>query len=192
MSLEGVKVGFALTGSFCTFEGTISKIKAIIDAGASVVPVMSFNAYNIDTRYGKAQDFIKQIEEITQHKIINTFVEAEPIGIKNLVDIMVIAPCTGNTIAKLANGIADTPVLMAAKSSLRKGNSLVLGISTNDGLSTNAANIGRLLNTKNIYFIPFRQDNPITKPNSLLFDKEYILKTIDAALQKEQLQPILL
>lgn len=192
MSLDGIKVGFALTGSFCTFEGTIPKMQEIIDAGGTVIPIMSFNAYNIDTRFGKAEDFITQIEQITEHKIINTFVEAEPIGPKKLVDIMVIAPCTGNTIAKLVNGITDTPVLMAAKSSLRNGNSLVIGVSTNDGLSNNAANIGKLLNTKNTYFIPFRQDNPITKPNSLVFDSTYLVKTIEYALDKKQIQPILL
>ncbi len=192
MSLDGIKVGFALTGSFCTFENTIPKMKEIIKAGGTVIPVMSFNAFNIDTRFGEAKSFITEIEEITEHKIINTFVEAEPIGPKKMVDIMVIAPCTGNTLAKLVNGITDTPVLMAAKSSLRNGNSLVIGISTNDGLSNNAMNIGKLLNTKNIYFIPFRQDNPITKPNSLVFDSTYIVETIKNALEKKQVQPILL
>lgn len=191
MSLDGVKVGFALTGSFCTFKTTIEKIKELVKLGAEVVPVMSFNAYNIDTRFGKAADFVAEIEDITKHKVVNSFVEAEPFGPKNVVDIMVIAPCTGNTLAKLANGITDTPAIMAAKSSLRNGNSLVLGVSTNDGLSNNAANIGKLLNTKNIYFIPFRQDNPITKPNSLVFDSNYIIKTIEVALTKEQLQPLL-
>lgn len=192
MSLDGVKVGFALTGSFCTFKTTIEKIKELVEAGAEVIPVMSFNAYNIDTRFGKATDLVAEIEDITKHKVVNSFVEAEPFGPKNVVDIMVIAPCTGNTLAKLANGITDTPALMAAKSSLRNGNSLVLGVSTNDGLSNNAANIGKLLNTKNIYFIPFRQDNPITKPNSLVFDSNYIIKTIEVALNKEQLQPVLI
>lgn len=134
-----------------------------------VIPIMSFNAYNIDTRFGEAKDFRREIEEMTGNKIINTFVDAEPIGPKGLVDVMIIAPCTGNTIAKLSHGITDTPVLMAAKSSLRNGNSLVIAVSTNDGLSNNAQNIGKLLNTKNIYFVPFRQDNPITKPNSLGF-----------------------
>lgn len=192
MSLDGVKVGFGLTGSFCTFKTTIEKIKDVVEAGAEVIPVMSFNAYNIDTRFGETKDFISEIEELTGNKIVNTFVEAEPFGPKKVVDVMVIAPCTGNTIAKLANAITDTPVLMAAKSSLRNSNSLVLGVSTNDGLSSNASNIGKLLNTKNVYFIPFRQDNPITKPNSLVFDSNYIIKTIETALDKEQIQPILL
>ena len=192
MSLSGIKVGFALTGSFCTFRGTIDKLKDLVKEGAQVVPVMSFNSYNLNTRFGEAKDFINEIEEITEHKIVNTFVGAEPFGPKKVVDIMVIAPCTGNTLAKLSYGITDTPVLMAAKSSLRNGNSLVLGISTNDGLSNNAANIGKLLNTKNIYFIPFRQDNPITKPNSLIFDNNYIIETIKQALKKEQIQPVLL
>lgn len=190
MSLNGVKVGVALTGAFPAIKLTIEQMKKLVDIGAEVLPIMSFNTYNIDTRYGKAKEFISQIEEISQHKIINTFVEAEKLN--KLIDIMVIAPCTGNTLSKLANGITDTPVLMAAKSNLRNGNSLVIGVSTNDGLSTNAANIGKLLNTKNIYFVPFRQDNPITKPNSVVFDCNYILKTIEFALNREQVQPLLL
>ena len=153
---------------------------------------MSFNAYNIDTKLGKAKDFIDEIESITGNRIINTFVDAEPIGPKKLVDIMIIAPCSGNTLAKLANGIVDTPALMAAKSNLRNGNSLVIAVSTNDGLGNSAINIGKLLNMKNVYFVPFRQDNPITKPNSLVFDPEYIENTIEKALLKEQIQPVLL
>lgn len=192
MNLNGVKIGFALTGSFCTFKSVVPQIKKLVEAGAEVVPVMSFNAYNIDTRFGAAKEFVDNIEEITGHSIINTFVEAEPIGPKKLVDVMIIAPCTGNTLAKLANGIVDTPALMAAKSSLRNGNSLVIAVSTNDGLGNSAINIGKLLNMKNVYFVPFRQDNPITKPNSLVFDPEYIENTIEKAMEKEQIQPILL
>ena len=153
---------------------------------------MSFNSYNIDTRYGKSKDFIEKIEEITNNKIINTFVEAEPLGQKKIIDILVIAPCTGNTVSKLANGITDTPVLLAAKSNLRNDNNIVLGICTNDGLSSNAENIGKLLNRKHYYFIPFKQDNPITKPRSLTFDLTYLIPTIEYALNNEQIQPILL
>lgn len=192
MSLVGVKIGFGITGSFCTFKTTVEKIKELVEAGAEVIPVMSFNAYSIDTRFGKAEEFISEIEEITNNKIVNSFTDAEPFGPKKLVDIMAIIPCTGNTVSKLANAITDTPVLMAAKSTLRNGNSLVIGISTNDGLSGSAANIGKLLNTKNVYFVPFAQDNPITKPNSLVFNSEYIVKTIESALNKEQVQPLLL
>ena len=139
-----------------------------------------------------AKDFINEIEEITGKKIIHTIQDAEPIGPKKLTDIMIIAPCSGNTIAKLANGITDTPVLMAAKSHLRNNNPLVIAVSTNDGLSGSAANIGKLLNRNNLYFVPFRQDNPITKPRSLVFDPSYIIKTLEEALDKEQIQPILL
>ena len=160
--------------------------------GAEVIPIMSFNAYNTDTKFGKAKDFINDIEQITSKKIINTIVDAEPIGPKKMTDIMVIAPCSGNTISKLANDIIDTPVTMAAKSHLRNNNPIVIAPSTNNALSGNAENIGRLLNRKNYYFVPFRQDNPITKPRSLVFDPEYIIKTIQYSINKEQIQPIIL
>ena len=192
MELEGKKVGFALTGSFCTFKNTIPHIKKIVENGADVLPIMSFNAYTVDSRFGKAKDFIEEIEDITHKKIIHTIEEAEPIGPNNLTDIMIIAPCTGNTLSKLTSGITDGPVLMAAKSHLRNNNSLVIAVSTNDGLSGNASNIGTLLNRKNYFFVPFKQDNPITKPRSIVFSPEYIVKTLEQALDKTQIQPILL
>lgn len=192
MLLEGKKVGFALTGSFCTFSNTIPQMIKLIEEGAEVIPIMSFNAYNMDTKFGKAEDFIKQIKDITRNEIIHTIDGAEPIGPKHLTDVMVIAPCSGNTMGKMANGITDTPVLMAAKSHLRNENPLVIAISTNDGLSGSAESIGKLLNRKHLYFVPFRQDNPITKPRSLVFDPNYIVDTVKKALDKEQIQPILL
>lgn len=192
MKLEGKKVGFVMTGSFCTFKSTIQYMKKIIAEKAEIVPIMSFNAYNLDTKFGKAKDFINEIENITGNKIIHTIPDAEPIGPKKMTDIMVIAPCTGNTIAKLVNGITDTPATMAAKSHLRNNNPLVIAVSTNDGLSGNASNIGILLNRTNYFFVPFRQDNPITKPRSLVFDVTYLIKTMETALDREQLQPILL
>lgn len=192
MKLDGKKVGFAMTGSFCTFKTTIQKMKDVIKQGAQIIPIMSFNSYNMDTKFGKAQDFIEEIEDITKEKIIHTLQGAEPIGPKQMTDIMIIAPCTGNTIGKLVNGIADTPVTMAAKSHLRNSNSLVIAVSTNDALSGNASNIGTLLNRNNYYLVPLRQDNPITKPRSLVFDPEYLIKTLEYALDKEQVQPILL
>ena len=140
----------------------------------------------------KLGDFIKKIENLTNEKIIHTIQDAEPIGPKHLTDIMIIAPCSGNTIGKLANGIIDTPALMAAKSHLRNEKPIVIAISTNDGLSTNAHNIGNLLNRNNFYFVPFRQDNPITKPRSLVFDPRHIVKTLEQALDNKQIQPILL
>ena len=192
MEFKDKKIGFALTGSFCTFETIIPYIKQLVEDGANVVPIMSFNAYNLNTRFGEAQYFVDQIEDITGNKIISTFVDAEPIGQKSLIDILIIAPCTGNTLAKLAQGISDTPVLLAAKANLRNGNNVLIGISTNDGLSGNAENLGKLLNRKNYYFIPFKQDNPITKPRSLVFDVNYLISALESAFENEQIQPILL
>lgn len=192
LNLKDKKIGFVLTGSFCTFSKTIPKMKELIEKGAEVIPIMSFNSYNLDTKFGKAQDFINEIEEITGKKIIHTIQEAEPIGPKRLTDIMVVTPCSGNTMAKLACDIIDTPATMAVKSHLRNNLPVVIAPSTNNGLSGNAKNIGILLNRKHYYFVPFRQDNPITKPRSIVFDSEYIVKTIESALEDEQIEPILL
>ena len=192
LNLKDKKIGFVLTGSFCTFSKTIPKMKELIEKGAEVIPIMSFNSYNLDTKFGKAQDFINEIEEITGKKIIHTIQEAELIGPKRLTDIMVVAPCSGNTMAKLACDIIDTPATMAVKSHLRNNLPVVIAPSTNNGLSGNAKNIGILLNRKHYYFVPFRQDNPITKPRSIVFDSEYIVKTIESALEDEQIEPILL
>ena len=191
MELENKKIGFVLTGSFCTFSKTIPKIKELIKMDAEVIPIMSYNAYNLDTKFGKAKEFIDEIENITGNKIIHTIQGAEPIGPKGLTDIMVVAPCSGNTIAKLANSIIDTPAVMAIKSHLRNQRPLVIGISTNDGLSGSAENIGKLLNRKNYYFVPFTQDNPITKPTSLVFKFDYLIPTIKEALDNKQLQPVI-
>ena len=192
MELTGKRIGFVLTGSFCTFSKVLPKMKELIKKGAEIIPIMSFNSYNLDTKFGKAKDFIDEIEEITGKKIIHTIQDAEPIGPKKMTDIMVIAPCSGNTMAKLACDIIDTPATMSAKSHLRNNNPLVIAPSTNNGLSGNAENIGKLLNRKNYYFVPFKQDNPITKPRSIVFDAEYIIKTIEYALEGEQISPILL
>ena len=192
MNFEGIKVGFVITGSFCTFSKTIPKIKELVKLGAKVLPIMSYNAYNMDTKFGKAYDFIKEIEETTENKIIHTIQNAEPIGPKKMTDIMIVAPASGNTMAKLANDIIDTPAVMACKSHLRNNNPLIIAPSTNNGLTGNAVNIGNLLNRKNYYFVPFKQDNPITKPSSITFDTEYIIRTIEYALKGEQIQPILL
>ena len=191
MNLKNKKIGFILTGSFCTFNKVIPKIEKLIKMEAEIIPIMSFNAYNTDTKFGKAQDFIKQIEEITGKNIIHTIADAEPIGPQSITDIMIIAPCSGNTMSKLACDIIDTPATMAAKSHLRNNRPLVIAPSTNNGLGANAENIGKLLNRKNYYFVPFRQDNPITKPRSIVFDSEYIIKTLEYALEGEQISPIL-
>lgn len=192
MELKDKNIGFCITGSFCTFRNIVSEIKSLVNLGANIIPIMSYTAYNIDSKFGKAKDFVKEIEEITNNTTIHTLQGAEPIGPKHLTDIMIIAPCTGNTLGKLSNGINDSPVLMAAKANLRNGKPLVIAPSTNDGLSGSAENIGRLLNRKNYFFVPFRQDNPISKPRSLLFDHTYIIKTMECALDGEQIQPILL
>ena len=192
MDLKDKKIGFILTGSFCTFQKVIPKMKEIKKLGAKIIPIMSFNSYNLDTKFGKAKEFIEEIEEITEKKIIHTIQDAEPIGPKKMTDIMIIAPCSGNTMAKLACDIIDTPATMAAKSHLRNNRPLVIAASTNNGLSGNAENIGKLLNRKNYYFVPFKQDNPITKPRSIVFDSEYIIKTLEYALEGEQISPILI
>ena len=190
MDLENINIGFTMTGSFCTFKKVIPKIKELKDLGANIIPIMSYNSYNLDTKFGKAKEFIDEIENITGNKIIHTIQGAEPIGPKGLTDIMVVAP-SGNTIAKLANSIIDTPAVMAIKSHLRNQRPLVIGISTNDGLSGSAENIGKLLNRKNYYFVPFTQDNPITKPTSLVFKFDYLIPTIKEALDNKQLQPVI-
>lgn len=192
MKIKDKRIGFVLTGSFCTFKHTIPQIKKTVEEGGIVIPIMSRNAYNMDTKFGTAQEFIKEIEEITNKEIIHTIQGAEPIGPKELTDILIIAPATGNTIGKLANGITDDVGTMATKSHLRNNNPVVIAISTNDGLAGSAENIGKLLNRNNYFFVPFRQDNPITKPRSLVFDPKYIIPTLEKALEKEQVQPILI
>lgn len=192
MNLKNKNIGFCMTGSFCTFKNIILQMKELKKEDANIIPIMSYKAYKIDTQYGKSKDYIKQIEEVTKNKIINNIEDANLLGIKNKTDIMIIAPCTGNTLAKLSVGICDTPVLIAAKFHLRNNNPLVIAPSTNDGLSINAENIGKLLNTKNYFFVPFRQENPITKPSSIVFDHRYIVKTLEYALDGQQIQPILL
>ena len=192
MKIKDKRIGFVLTGSFCTFKHTIPQIKKIVEEGGIVIPIMSRNAYNMDTKFGTAQEFIKEIEEITNKEIIHTIQGAEQIGPKGLTDILIIAPATGNTIGKLANGITDDVGTMATKSHLRNNNPVVIAISTNDGLAGSAENIGKLLNRNNYFFVPFRQDNPITKPRSLVFDPKYIIPTLEKALEKEQVQPILI
>lgn len=191
MLLNDIKIGFAFTGSFCTFAKVMPELGRLVSEGADIMPIISESVDKFDTKFGKAEEWKSQIEGITGKTIVKTIVEAEPIGPKSLLDILVIAPCTGNTLGKLANGITDTPVTMAAKAHLRNGKPLVLAISTNDGLGANAKNLGLLLNTKNVYFVPFGQDDPFKKCNSLLANNELILPTVIEALKGKQLQPIL-
>ncbi len=192
MKLSECNIGFAITGSFCTFDKIKSQIKVLKDEGADITPVFSFNAYNMDTRFAKAKDFIDEVKSITGKEGMSTIQQAEAVGPHKLFDVLVIAPCTGNTMAKLANGITDTPVLMAAKAHLRNNRPLVISISTNDALGINLQNIGKLMVMKNIYFVPFGQDDYVKKPNSMVADVTKIGETVEAAINKEQIQPVVL
>ena len=188
--MDKITVGFALCGSFCTFSQVIEEMESLLNKGYDIIPLMSFNAFSTDTRFGKAREHIEKIEELCKRKIIATFTDAEPIGPKKLLDILLIEPCTGNTLAKLANGITDTPVTLAAKSHLRNNRPLLIAVSTNDALSGSSGNIGKLLNTKNIYFVPFRQDAPNEKPRSMISDFSKTEEAIINAVKGKQLQPI--
>lgn len=192
MEVKNKKIGFVFTGSFCTFKKVIPEMKNLKELKAEIIPIMSYNSYNLDTKFGKAEDFRNEIEEICENKIIHTIQDAEPIGPKHLTDIMIVAPASGNTMAKLACDIIDTPATMAVKSHLRNNLPVVIAPSTNNGLGANMINIASLINRKNYYFVPFKQDNPITKPRSVVFDSSYIIKTIELALDGEQIEPILL
>ena len=186
------RVGFALTGSFCTLEKAIRAMEETAREYPNMVPILSETTGATDTRFGRAADFRQAAEEICGHGAVESVREAEPIGPQKLLDVLVIAPATGNTIAKLAAGITDTVVTMAAKSHLRNGRPVVIAMASNDGLSAGARNIGELLVRKHYYFVPFGQDSAILKPNSLIADFDKIPDTVDAALRGEQLQPILL
>lgn len=191
MDLKGKKIGIALTGSFCTFEKIFQELEKLVEAGAEVYTIFSNASQQISSRFGKPEDFMKRAEEITGRKPICNIEGAEPIGPQSYLDAYVIFPCTGNTVAKLANGITDTPALMGAKAHLRNNKPLVISISTNDALGMNMKNIGLLLNAKNIYFVPFGQDDPVKKTNSLIAHTEKLIPTLEAALEGEQVQPIL-
>jgi dipicolinate synthase subunit B len=169
----------------------LQEIKKLKEKGHNVLPIFSLNTASLDTRFGKAVDFRAQVEEITGNSVIDTLMLAEPIGPKNMIDILVIAPCTGNTLSKLANAITDTAPTMVAKAHMRNNKPVVVGISTNDGLGLNMTNLARLMATKNIYFVPFRQDDYLNKPKSLVADFTLLDKTIESALSRQQLQPII-
>lgn len=182
-------LGFAMCGSFCTLDQAMQQLMRLHKEYA-LLPVMSQNVYETDTRFGKAADFIAQAQEITGRKVLHTIVEAEPIGPKHLVDAMVVCPCTGNTLSKIALGITDTPVTMAVKSSLRVGLPVILCLASNDALAASGQNAARLMNTKNVYFVPLRQDDPVKKPFSLVADFSLLEETVAAALEGKQLQPL--
>ena len=185
------RVGFALCGSFCTHAAVLKELEHICREYGTVLPIVSQACQTTDTRFGRAEDFLARVEELTGHKPIDSIQAAEPIGPKQLLDVLVIAPCTGNTLAKLAAGVTDTPVTMAAKAHLRNDRPLVAAIATNDGLSAAARNLGELLARKNYYFVPFGQDDPQRKPCSLMADFTLIGETVRAALEGRQLQPLL-
>lgn len=191
MDIKGKKIGIALTGSFCTFEKMFQELQKLRDAGADIYPIMSDASQTIESRFGKPDIYVTKIKKITGKDPIVSIPGAEPIGPKAYLDVLAILPCTGNTAAKLANGITDTPVLMAAKAHMRNNKPLVISISTNDGLGMNLKNIGLLCNSKNIYFVPFGQDNYQTKPNSLVAHVELLIPTLEMALEHKQYQPIL-
>lgn len=192
MNWQEKTVGFALTGSHCTFAEVMPQIQRFIDAGAAVVPIASQSLMTTDTRFGASEDWQKQLKDLTGNDIISSIVAAEPLGPSKLLDVLVIAPCTGNTTSKLANAMTESAVLMAAKAQMRNQRPLVLAISTNDGLGLNAANIAKLLVAKYIYFVPFGQDAPLVKPNSLVARMDLIMETCEAALHGTQLQPMVI
>lgn len=185
------RLGLAICGSYCTFEKVLPAAEALT-ADFDLTAIMSENAAGIDTRFGCAENMRTRLGEISGREVISTITAAEPIGPKKLLDVLAVAPCTGNTLAKLACGIADTAVTMACKAHLRNGRPLVISVSTNDGLAANAKSIGELLARRNIYFVPFRQDDPVKKPDSVIGDLSLLKDTILAALEGRQLQPLLL
>jgi len=189
--LQGKTIGFGLSGSHCTFEETMPQIQRFVDEGARVIPIVSNTIMTTDTRFGTSQSWQQQIREITGEELISTIPQAEPLGPSKLLDVMLIAPCTGSTTSRLANAITDSAVLMAAKATMRNLRPLVVAISTNDGLGLNAANIAKLLAAKNIYFVPFGQDAPDKKPNSLVARMDLLVETCIAAMEGRQLQPLL-
>ena len=183
-----MKIGYCLTGSFCTFKKSIEALRDLVDAGFDVTPIMSENAYSTDTRFGDAKDIQNELINITGNNIIHTIKASEPIGPKRMFDVLCVAPCTGNTLAKLANGITDTSVTMAVKSHIRNARPVVIGVSTNDALGAAAKNIGALMNYKNYYFVPLGMDDCINKPKSMVCDFTKIKQTIELAAQGKEVE----
>lgn len=192
MSLKGLNMGLCMCGSFCTLSDVIDEIEKLSKLGVNIYPVMSYNSGLTDTKFGNAKDIRNKIEELSGNKIINSIEGAEPIGPENKFDVMVVAPCTGNTMAKLNNGITDTPVTMAVKAHLRNNKPVVIALATNDALGVTLKNIGGLIIRKNIYFVPFGQDNFEKKPLSMIADFKKIKETVEFALEGKQIQPLIL
>jgi|SRR5690625_2923030 len=192
MSLKDKRIGFGLTGSHCTYDIVFPQLQQLMDLGADVIPIVSYTVKNVDSKFGQAEDHIAKIESITNKKVISTMQEAEPLGPKEPLDCMVIAPMTGNSLSKLANALTDNPILMAAKATMRNRKPVVLGISTNDALGLNGVNLMRLMSSKLIYFIPFGQDNPEKKPTSLVANMDLLAPSVENALEEKQIQPIII
>ena len=188
--MEKKTIGYAMTGSFCTFDKSIREMTRLVTLGYDIMPIMSENAYSTSTRFGKAREIVSRIEDITGKSVIHTITAAEPIGPKSLCDVIVVAPCTGNTLSKLALGVTDTPVCMAVKSQLRIGAPVLLAVASNDALGASAENIGKLLNRRNVYFVPMSQDDPESKPNSLVAHFDMLPECVYRALEGRQSQPI--
>lgn len=188
---KGLKIGYALTGSFCTFSQSFEQAQKLVDMGAELLPVMSENSVSTDTRFGTAEENIRKLREICGRDVVSDIAAAEPIGPKNMTDLMIVAPCTSNTAAKLANGITDTVVTMAVKSHLRSGKPVLLAIASNDSLLGSAKNLGELFNRKNYYFVPMLQDDWINKPASLVAEFGMIPQAAEAAMKGIQLRPLI-
>ena len=189
--LSGRRIGCAMTGSFCTYKEVFECLRKLKLTGAELVPIMSFNGANLDTRFFTARDSVGIFEEICGSKVLKSIEQVEPIGPRKLLDLLIVAPCTGNTLAKIANGITDTPVSLAVKSHLRNSRQVLIAVSTNDALGASAQNIGKLMNTRNIYFVPFAQDDPVQKPNSCVAIWDLLVDSAEKALENRQIQPIL-
>lgn len=184
-------IGYAMCGSFCTHKICLGELTKFAES-ENILPILSFNSYSMDTRFGKASDLYSKLKTITKNEPVHTIDAAEPLGPKIKLDALIISPCTGNTLAKLANGITDTPVTMAAKAHMRNNRPLIIALASNDAMSSNLANIGNLLNRKNVYFVPMLQDEPVKKPHSLVADFSLLQKTYESALKGDQLRPIFL
>lgn len=190
--MEGITVGYAMCGSFCTMSQATEELEKLTKQNINVIPIMSDIVYNNDTRFTKKEELKQLVKQLTGNDIIHTVIQAEPIGPKKMLDILIVSPCTGNTLSKIANGITDSSVTMAVKAHLRNNRPVVLAIATNDALSASAKNIGVLLNTKNIYFVPFSQDDAIKKPTSIIADFTKIQETVAQALKGNQIKPLIL
>lgn len=187
---QTMRWGWCLSGSFCTFERAYTQIRRVVAGGVDVTPILSFHAAQTDTRFGQAAQWREKLEAVTGHEALTTLTAVEPIGPKGYFDVLVVAPCTGTTLGKLANGISDTPVTLAVKSHLRRSRPVVLGVSTNDALGASMRSIALLKNTKHLYFVPMAQDDVVAKPNSLVADFTRVEETVNCALTGLQLQPL--